>query len=395
MLDEHADTFRDRMQPAWDDLRERRVLRATRQRLDERRRRSGARRRALSIAIPALLGIAALVVAYVAGIRLGQHLAMRGTNPPPGATVEAQRPPAPPPVPGTEIAETRVLSDGSRLELSRYARVEVRTETSSRVELAQAGGRVRYEVARVPTRAFVIHAGNVRVEVTGTVFVVSFERDKIAVHVERGRVRVSGTGKEAELGAGDELSFSAPDAPDGTSPASPERGQNDERTSPRSTTPPSADVPSASPERGQNDERTSPSASPQQPPARPEAAPATSVSNLLERADAERAAGDLTAAAATLREFVTRHPNDPRAALGWFTLGKVERTRARAVVAAKAFRTSFSVAPDGPLAEDALAEEAAAWAAANNAAEVHAAVERYLRRFPNGTHAARVRHLLE
>jgi transmembrane sensor len=122
---------------------------------------------------------------------------------------------------------------------------------------------------------------------------------------------------------------------------------------------------------------------------------ATSVSALLERADAERTAGDLEAAAATLREVVTRHPKDPRAALGWFTLGKVERTRARPVVAARAFRTSFWLAPDGPLAEDALAEEAAAWAAAHDPAEMREAVERYLRRFPNGTHAARVRHLLE
>jgi transmembrane sensor len=119
------------------------------------------------------------------------------------------------------------------------------------------------------------------------------------------------------------------------------------------------------------------------------------VGALLERADAERTAGDLAAAAATLREVVTRHPKDPRAALGWFTLGKVERTRARPVVAARAFRTSFWLAPDGPLAEDALAEEAAAWAAANDSAEMRETVEKYLRRFPNGTHAARVRHLLE
>ncbi len=166
-------------------------------------------------------------------------------------------------------------------------------------------------------------------------------------------MRVWGTGKETELEAGDELSFSAQEAP----PAE--------------------------------------SASPPQPAVRREPVHATSVSALLERADAERGAGDLAAAAATLREVVTRNPTDPRTPLGWFTLGKVERTRARAVVAARAFRTSFWLAPDGPLAEDALAEEAAAWAAANDTAEVREAVERYLRRFPNGTHATRVRHLLE
>jgi hypothetical protein len=43
---------------------------------------------------------------------------------------------------------------------------------------------------------------------------------------------------------------------DGTSPALPGRGRNDERTSQRLTTPPSADVPSAPPGRGRNGERT-------------------------------------------------------------------------------------------------------------------------------------------
>jgi transmembrane sensor len=306
-----------------------------------------------SIAIAAVLGIAALIVVYVAGVDLGKRLVLRRTSPAPVATVEARETAASPAADGTEIGEVRMLSDGSRLELSHSARVEVRTETSTRMELVQVGGRVHYEVARVPTRVFVIRAGNAQVEVIGTVFVVSFEGDKIVIRVERGRVHVSGTGNEAELGVGDELTLSAQEAP------------------PMQTaSPPQADV-------------------------RAEPMSAKSVSALLERADAERTAGDLAGAAATLRDFVTRHPNDPGAVLGWFTLGKVERTRARAVVAARAFRTSFSLAPDGPLAEDALAEEATAWAAANNATEVRAAVERYLRRFPSGTHAARVRHLLE
>jgi transmembrane sensor len=353
MLDDRTHNFRERMQPAWDDLRERRLLRNIRRRLEHRRTQSAVRRRALSIATRAALGIAALLVVYVAGVDLGKRLALRRPSPPPVATGEAKQPAAPAAGDGMEIAEARMLSDGSRLELSRSARVEVRTETNSRVEVAQTGGRVRYDVARVPTRVFVIHAGTARVEVIGTIFVVSFEGDNIAIHVERGRVRVSGKGKETELEAGDELSFSAQEAP----PVE--------------------------------------SASPPQPAVRREPVHATSVSALLERADAERAAGDLAAAVATLREVVTRNPSDPRTALGWFTLGKVERTRARAVVAARAFRTSFWLAPDGPLAEDALAEEAAAWAAANDAAEAREAVERYLRRFPNGTHAARVRHLLE
>ncbi len=84
MLDERAARFRERMQPAWDDLRERRLLRGIHRRLEDRRTRSGARRRALSVATPVLLGIAALVIAYVAGVDLGKRLAVPRPSPPRG-----------------------------------------------------------------------------------------------------------------------------------------------------------------------------------------------------------------------------------------------------------------------------------------------------------------------
>jgi transmembrane sensor len=103
----------------------------------------------------------------------------------------------------------------------------------------------------------------------------------------------------------------------------------------------------------------------------------------------------LSSAAGTLREFVTRYPGDRRVALAWFTLGKVERARDRAAAGAQAFHKSFSLAPDGPLGEDALAEEAAAWAAANDGAEARTVAEQYLQRFPNGTHGARMLRIRE
>jgi transmembrane sensor len=122
---------------------------------------------------------------------------------------------------------------------------------------------------------------------------------------------------------------------------------------------------------------------------------APSANTLLARADAERRSGDLAAAAATLRELLGRYPGDRRAALAWFTLGKVERARGRAADAAKAFQTGFSLAPDGSVAEDALAEEAVAWAAANNPAAARAAAQLYSRRFPQGTHSGRMQRILE
>jgi transmembrane sensor len=253
------------------------------------------------------------------------------------------------------------LADGTLLDLSRDAHVDVRTETRKRVEIAQSAGYVRYDVPPVPGRSFVVVAQGVQVQVKGTLFVVGIDAGKVSVKVERGLVHVAANSGEVELGVGDELSTSAEEA--GT------QGKDLDASAPANSTP------SARVTRGQ--------------------APFPSADALLERADTERRSGDLAAAAATLRSVVGRYPDDRRGALAWFTLGKVERARDRAADGARAFRASFAMAPDGPLAEDALAEEAAAWSAANETAEARTTAEQYLRRFPNGTHAARMQHIVE
>jgi transmembrane sensor len=361
MLDDHIESFRKRMQPRWDDLRERRLLRNVERRLQERHAKRWAIRRTFIVAVPVSFAIAALAI-YVTGFGHDRKPAIATQAASSAPAMAATASAAIPPRSGFEIAESRVLADGSRLELSPTARVQIKGETSKRVEVAQSSGRVRYQVTAVPARAFVVMAAGVRVQVTGTVFVVGIEEDKVSVNVEKGWVRVVASSGEVQLGAGDELSTPADPAASNDARVEPPAAL-DGPPSPRSATRESASAPSAS--------------------------------ALLDRADAERRSGDMVSAAATLREFVTRHPNDRRAALGWFTLGKVERARDRAASGAKAFRKSFSLAPDGPLGEDALAEEAAAWAAANNTGEAQTAAERYLRRFPDGVHVTRMQHILE
>jgi TolA-binding protein len=105
--------------------------------------------------------------------------------------------------------------------------------------------------------------------------------------------------------------------------------------------------------------------------------------------------GDFASAADTLRDFLKRHPRDRRAALAWFTLGKVELARDRATSAAAAFRQCFSQARDATLVEDAIAEEAAAWQAAGNLAEAQAVAQQYVGQFPQGAHIARMRRILQ
>jgi transmembrane sensor len=358
MLDELVQALRKRMAPPWDDLRERRLLRGIERALHERRARRATWKKALSIALPAALAVAAVAALLAVGALGARRLTSRGATPVQLASAERASSPSPeqdasaPRGDDFDGAELRELSDGSRLELLQPARIEVRTETGTRVEIEQLAGRVRYQVAHVPERTFVVVARGVQVQVTGTVFVVAVDGGKVSVKVQRGRVHVTESNGEVELGAGDEFTTAADETP------------------PLAARPPLPAVPFR-------------------------AAAMPPAGALLDRADDQRRAGDLAGAAATLRSFLTRYPNEHRASLGWFTLAKVERARGRAGASAAAFQKSFALAPSGPLAEDALAEEAAAWAAAGARNEARATAARYLRLYSNGTHALRMQNILE
>jgi transmembrane sensor len=357
MLNEDIERRCRQLMPPWDPLRERRVLREIERSLERRQARRKTIRR-FAVAASVLLIAAAPSVTYLVALEFG---ARRPTERPiaPVQVATSQLVPAPAqPAASFDVFESRRLADGTNLDLSRNARLDVLSDSKRSVEVAQSAGYVRYSVPPLPGRSFLVVARGVRVQVKGTRFVVGVNSDKVSVKVEKGLVQVAANSGEVELGVGDELSTWANDA---------------------------VQLDASTPANGM-------------PPARTSRAPAGSFPSadaLLERADAERRSGDLAAAAATLRSVLGRYPDDRRAALAWFTLGKVERGRDRAADGATAFRTSFALAPDGPLGEDALAEEAAAWAAAGEPAEARATAEQYLRRFPNGTHAARMQHIVE
>ena len=86
-------------------------------------------------------------------------------------------------------------------------------------------------------------------------------------------------------------------------------------------------------------------------------------------ADADRArlAGRFEEGASLLERLVREHPGDPRAPLAAFSLGRVLLGElGRPADAARAFARARALAPDGPLADDALAREAEAWARAGD-----------------------------
>lgn len=88
------------------------------------------------------------------------------------------------------------LSDGTRIELARGARIERLENDASRLVLRQEVGRVRYEVAPQGPRRFTIEAGLAAIEVIGTAFVIDRTTagglERVAIHVEHGVVIVRG-----------------------------------------------------------------------------------------------------------------------------------------------------------------------------------------------------------
>lgn len=85
------------------------------------------------------------------------------------------------------------MSDGSKVTLNTDSRIRLDlTETQRLVELQQ--GEAFFEVAKDPSRPFVVAAGPRRVVAVGTKFSVRREGDEVMVFVTEGRVRVEDVG---------------------------------------------------------------------------------------------------------------------------------------------------------------------------------------------------------
>lgn len=330
--------LRDQMSPPWDDLREQRVLRGA---LAARDRRARARR---TLGVGVLAAAAVLAVLAVVGISIGRR------HPAPEAAGAA-----PPPGPMPSVL---TLTDGSRLAIQPHASVRVESDAAGEVRLEQSSGEVAYDVAHRPQRSFVVRAAGVVVRVKGTAFTLRVSAEAVWVRVDRGRVAVEDASGAMELGAGEEVKRVV--RPPLDTPAAPSAG----------APPASASVASPAP------------------PA-PSADPGAEIDALLRDADRARAAGRLDEAATLLEQIRARHPKDRRMGSVLFTLGRVERARGNPAQAAAIFRACAS----GPLGEDALAEEAGAWAAAGRPDAARDAASRYLARFPSGPHATRMKKL--
>src|SRR2546430_2117926 len=98
----------------------------------------------------------------------------------------------------------------------------------------------------------------------------------------------------------------------------------------------------------------------------------------------------------TVRGFACRSRSArsrcPRAPLAAFSLGRVHLEKVGAPRdAAQAFARARELAPDGPLAEGALAREVEAWARAGETEVARQRALSYARRYPGGRRARAVR----
>jgi transmembrane sensor len=121
-------------------------------------------------------------------------------------------------------------------------------------------------------------------------------------------------------------------------------------------------------------------------------APLDTMEDLLLAGDVARLSGHAASAVAHLSRAAALHPDDPRAPLAAFTLGRVHLEDLGAPRdAALAFARARSLAPDGPLAEDALAREVEAWSRAGESETARTQAVAYTRQYPHGRRAHAVR----
>jgi TolA-binding protein len=271
------------------------------------------------------------------------------------------------------------LADGSFARQAEGAAVQVQAVEDARTELLQTQGSVRYEVVPNARRRFVVRARDVNVNVLGTVFRVDVQPLAVTVHVDRGQVEVAQLDRRVRLDPGEGITFETNDGPS-------------ESVTPNGTVSTAgASGTAGAPSQASPGARANTPSQPRERTAETAASPLT----LLDQADRARAAGDLEGASRALQQLLQRYPNDRRAALAEFMLGRVESARGTNAEAARAFGACLAHGAAGALGEDALAEWARAQQRAGDAPGAAALAHRYLASYPAGVHRRAMQRLAD
>jgi transmembrane sensor len=327
--------------------------------------------------IAGLLGLAAAAAVVMAmWPRAGQD----GTVLEPGATIATG-----------QLPLTGRLQEGSTIEADAVSAGEVEFASASEVRVRLDRGTFRFDVAKKPTRRFLVMAGRIEVRVVGTTFTVRRETSA-SVRVERGVVEVWVEGTQrAVLTAGQ----SWDEAP--LASAASERAPEPVVVEPAPVEPAPVETVESEPRPTRAVRpvrRTSPRAAA---PSAPEPLPSSITpvtlpddpSTLFKVALDARRAGRASEAAQALQQFVARFPDDSRAGLALFELGRLEMDQLRSPSRAiDSLARSVAKAPSGAFVEDALARITRLHHDLKHADACRAAKDTALKRFPSGVHAA-------
>ena len=247
------------------------------------------------------------------------------------------------------------------------------------VDLVSGAG--RFHIVEDDTRVFRVTSARVTVEAFGATFGAARFETSARIDVIDGSVRVSWDDQQRVLGAGDGGLF--PPAVPVEPAAQPKAPAEEVRPHPAHIAKESwRDLARD----GDYDKAYAALARPDAPVVRDEA------EELLLAADVKRLSHHPAEAVAPLRKILSDHARDPRASLAAFTLGRVlleELGNPRE--AAGAFADAERLAPDGPMAEDAVAREVEALSRAGDSTGAQRLAEEYVGRFPEGRKLRSVR----
>jgi len=278
------------------------------------------------------------------------------------------------------------LADGSRVSLlGAGSRVEVMQQSAALVRTQLGAGSARFDVRHDESRVFEVESGEVKVRVLGTAFSLVREGSFTRVAVERGEVRVQWTGGEAFLSAGQT----------GIYPPPPSAGADAAKSA--APAEPLAELAGSVGEEASAWRKLAKRHAYEE--AYKALAPvAKSVhdepSDLMLAADVARLSRHPGEATRYLARVSDAFPRDKRAPAAAFTLGRVLlEDLGQPGRAADAFRRAQQLAPQGPLASDALAREADAAQRAGQSERARQLAARYIDLYPDGPQAQRLRKL--
>ena len=327
------------------------------------------RRRVRRIALGSTMGILCLLTVTFWALRFGQDSRMR---------TSAGRPEA-----------LFALRDGSVvMPLSPTSRLVAKSVSRQLVDLELVAGSAHFDVAPDPEREFRVGAGGVEIVVVGTKFTVERQGERTIVAVESGKVRVTWERGQQLLEPGERGSF----PPFETAQASPARAPETPLPEAPTVQPRVAPAPPGADWRAlANHEKFAAAYRVLHDKAKP--LTPTSIDDLLLAADVARRSGHAVDSAPYLERALALHASDARSAVVAFTLGRVRLADLDDPAgAAAAFARARAAAPQGPLAEDALAREVEARFRSGDKLRAHALAEEYVKTWPSGSRMGAVRH---